>query len=213
MPGAARSTHCARDAVSQRGFPAERPRRSGARDRLRRRPCRSGRHAGKGGRRLMGRTRRSGLPARQSHLAHAGRRGRRGLCGVRRILPSGTKDVTRFIDPGILHWWSELMELPSLRDRWHNRRQLRTTGAGGDRFSRGGRCGMEPSGGPRRRARAERCDRRSAMMQAILTAHADPDQPGAHSGQSTRRLPGIPVTSCSQSWCTTRTAAVPSVLY
>ncbi len=26
--------------------------------------------------------------------------------------PSGTKDVTRFIDPEILQWWSELMELP-----------------------------------------------------------------------------------------------------
>jgi thiamine-phosphate pyrophosphorylase len=25
---------------------------------------------------------------------------------------SGTKEVTRFIDPEILHWWSELMELP-----------------------------------------------------------------------------------------------------
>jgi thiamine-phosphate pyrophosphorylase len=25
---------------------------------------------------------------------------------------SGTKDVTRFIDPEILHWWSEMMELP-----------------------------------------------------------------------------------------------------
>ena len=28
------------------------------------------------------------------------------------FFPSGTKDVTRFIDPEILHWWSELMELP-----------------------------------------------------------------------------------------------------
>jgi thiamine-phosphate pyrophosphorylase len=28
------------------------------------------------------------------------------------FFPSGTKDVTRFIDPDILHWWSELMELP-----------------------------------------------------------------------------------------------------
>ena len=28
------------------------------------------------------------------------------------FFPSGTKDVSRFIDPEILHWWSELMELP-----------------------------------------------------------------------------------------------------
>ena len=28
------------------------------------------------------------------------------------FFPSGTKDVTRFIDPDILHWWSDLMELP-----------------------------------------------------------------------------------------------------
>lgn len=28
------------------------------------------------------------------------------------FFPSGTKDVTRFIDPEILTWWSELMELP-----------------------------------------------------------------------------------------------------
>jgi thiamine-phosphate pyrophosphorylase len=28
------------------------------------------------------------------------------------FFPSGTKDVTRFIDPEILNWWSELMELP-----------------------------------------------------------------------------------------------------
>jgi thiamine-phosphate pyrophosphorylase len=28
------------------------------------------------------------------------------------FFPSGTKDVTRFIDPEILAWWSELMELP-----------------------------------------------------------------------------------------------------
>jgi len=28
------------------------------------------------------------------------------------FFPSGTKEVTRFIDPAILHWWSELMELP-----------------------------------------------------------------------------------------------------
>lgn len=29
------------------------------------------------------------------------------------FFPSGTKDVTRFIEPDILRWWSELMELPS----------------------------------------------------------------------------------------------------
>ncbi len=28
------------------------------------------------------------------------------------FFPSGTKDVSRFIDPDILQWWSELMELP-----------------------------------------------------------------------------------------------------
>jgi thiamine-phosphate pyrophosphorylase len=28
------------------------------------------------------------------------------------FFPSGTKEVTRFIDPDILQWWSELMELP-----------------------------------------------------------------------------------------------------
>jgi thiamine-phosphate pyrophosphorylase len=28
------------------------------------------------------------------------------------FFPSGTKEVTRFIDPDILRWWSELMELP-----------------------------------------------------------------------------------------------------
>jgi thiamine-phosphate pyrophosphorylase len=28
------------------------------------------------------------------------------------FFPSGTKDVVRFIDPEILQWWSELMELP-----------------------------------------------------------------------------------------------------
>lgn len=28
------------------------------------------------------------------------------------FFPSGTKDVTRFIEPDILQWWSELMELP-----------------------------------------------------------------------------------------------------
>ena len=28
------------------------------------------------------------------------------------FFPSGTKDVTRFIEPDILRWWSELMELP-----------------------------------------------------------------------------------------------------
>jgi thiamine-phosphate pyrophosphorylase len=28
------------------------------------------------------------------------------------FFPSGTKEVTRFISPGILQWWSELMELP-----------------------------------------------------------------------------------------------------
>jgi len=29
------------------------------------------------------------------------------------FFPSGTKDVARFIDPEILRWWSEMMELPS----------------------------------------------------------------------------------------------------
>jgi len=29
------------------------------------------------------------------------------------FFPSGTKDVTRFVDPEILRWWSDLMELPS----------------------------------------------------------------------------------------------------
>jgi thiamine-phosphate pyrophosphorylase len=28
------------------------------------------------------------------------------------FFPSGTKEVTRFVDPDILQWWSELMELP-----------------------------------------------------------------------------------------------------
>jgi thiamine-phosphate pyrophosphorylase len=28
------------------------------------------------------------------------------------FFPSGTKEVTRFIDPEILQWWSELMQLP-----------------------------------------------------------------------------------------------------
>ena len=28
------------------------------------------------------------------------------------FFPSGTKDVTRFVDPEIMQWWSELMELP-----------------------------------------------------------------------------------------------------
>jgi thiamine-phosphate pyrophosphorylase len=28
------------------------------------------------------------------------------------FFPSGTKEVTRFIEPDILQWWSELMELP-----------------------------------------------------------------------------------------------------
>jgi thiamine-phosphate pyrophosphorylase len=28
------------------------------------------------------------------------------------FFPSGTKEVSRFIDPEILRWWSELMELP-----------------------------------------------------------------------------------------------------
>jgi thiamine-phosphate pyrophosphorylase len=28
------------------------------------------------------------------------------------FFPSGTKEVTRFVDPEILRWWSELMELP-----------------------------------------------------------------------------------------------------
>jgi thiamine-phosphate pyrophosphorylase len=28
------------------------------------------------------------------------------------FFPSGTKDVSRFIDPEILQWWSDLMELP-----------------------------------------------------------------------------------------------------
>ena len=28
------------------------------------------------------------------------------------FFPSGTKEVTRFVDPEILQWWSELMELP-----------------------------------------------------------------------------------------------------
>jgi len=28
------------------------------------------------------------------------------------FFPSGTKDVARFIDPEILRWWSEMMELP-----------------------------------------------------------------------------------------------------
>ena len=28
------------------------------------------------------------------------------------FFPSTTKDVARFLDPGILHWWSEMMELP-----------------------------------------------------------------------------------------------------
>ena len=28
------------------------------------------------------------------------------------FFPSGTKDVTRFVDPEIIQWWSELMELP-----------------------------------------------------------------------------------------------------
>jgi thiamine-phosphate pyrophosphorylase len=28
------------------------------------------------------------------------------------FFPSGTKEVTRFIDPDILQWWSEMMELP-----------------------------------------------------------------------------------------------------
>ena len=29
------------------------------------------------------------------------------------FFPSGTKDVTNFVDPEIVRWWSELMELPS----------------------------------------------------------------------------------------------------
>ena len=28
------------------------------------------------------------------------------------FFPSTTKQVVRFLDPGILHWWSEMMELP-----------------------------------------------------------------------------------------------------
>lgn len=28
------------------------------------------------------------------------------------FFPSGTKDVTNFVEPDILHWWSEMMELP-----------------------------------------------------------------------------------------------------
>jgi thiamine-phosphate pyrophosphorylase len=28
------------------------------------------------------------------------------------FFPSGTKEVARFVDPEILQWWSEMMELP-----------------------------------------------------------------------------------------------------
>ena len=83
-------------------------------DRLRRRACRAGGHAGAAGappdgpgrdarRHLQGQPRpRDGRPARTAPTTWRSARS----------FPPGTKEVTRFIDPEILHWWSELMELP-----------------------------------------------------------------------------------------------------
>jgi hypothetical protein len=79
------------------------------------------------------------------------------------FFPSGTKEVTRFIDPEILHWWSELMELPRCAIGGITAESC-AAGAGRRRFSCGGRRSLEPSRWPcRGRARAARRDCRGAM--------------------------------------------------
>ncbi len=61
----------------------------------------------------MGPTRRWASPARAAATSRwqAGEDGA-DYVAFGAFFPSGTKEVTRFIDPEILHWWSELMELP-----------------------------------------------------------------------------------------------------
>ena len=48
------------------------------------------------------------------------------------FFPSATKEVKHLLDPEILAWWSEMMELPCLRHRRHHAGELRAAGAGGD---------------------------------------------------------------------------------
>ena len=55
------------------------------------------------------------------------------------FFPSGTKDVSGFIEPEVLRWWSELMELPSCAIGGITAGELRAAGAGGGGFPGGGR--------------------------------------------------------------------------
>ena len=60
--------------------------------------------------------------------------------------PSTTKAVTALLDPEILEWWSEMMELPSCAIGGITLGELRSAGTSGDRFSGGGRVRVEPPG-------------------------------------------------------------------
>ncbi len=80
------------------------------------------------------------------------------------FFPSGTKEVTRFIDPEILRWWSELMELPCCAIGGITAENCAPLVQAGADFLAVVGCGLEPSrrsgGGG---ARAERGDRRGAV--------------------------------------------------
>jgi thiamine-phosphate pyrophosphorylase len=68
---------------------------------------------GKQARALMGRDATLGVTCKGSRdLAMAAGEDGADYVAFGAFFPSGTKEVTRFIDPEILHWWSELMELP-----------------------------------------------------------------------------------------------------
>ena len=72
------------------------------------------------------------------------------------FFPSGTKDVTRFIDPEILQWWSELMELPCCAIGGITAENCAPLVQAGADFLAVVWLHLEPSGRPRRRrARAE----------------------------------------------------------
>ena len=84
-------------------------------DRLRRRACRAGGHAGATGQGAdRVRTANLGVTCKGSRdlAMQAGEDGA-DYVAFGAFFPSTTKDVTNLLDPEILQWWSEMMELPS----------------------------------------------------------------------------------------------------
>ena len=135
------------DAIARRCFPAERPRRPGAR-----RPAATARMSARRtcrrdeARALMGPDAMLGVTCKGSRdlAMQAGEDGA-DYVAFGAFFPSGTKDVTRFIDPEILHWWSELMELPCCAIGGITAENCAPLVQAGRGFPRGGWLHLEPS--------------------------------------------------------------------